>query len=195
AFHHGIAPGLVSGGAKSPPASYRSAGYPGHGAHRQQTQGEEQQGRWLRNPLGLPVEEIVHHYEVDGRALVRSESGRSGSAGARATLRKETVCFPRNVSTGSRPVAPVVVLKARDVPGRLTSENTTPNPLTPAGTVPPVPGMEKTPSVILLPSGVNRRFGLKGAKSAVYWILIWSRLSWPPVAAAWVRPVPGVVNV
>src|SRR5262245_65123873 len=55
--------------------------------------------------------------------------------------------------------------------------------------------MEKKPSVILLPIGANRRFGLKGAKSAAYWGLIRSRLCRPPVAAAWVRPVPGVVNV
>src|SRR5262245_12686796 len=55
--------------------------------------------------------------------------------------------------------------------------------------------MEKKPSVILLPIGANRRFGLKGAKSAAYWGLIRSRLSAPPVAAACVRPVPGVVNV
>src|SRR5262245_33398545 len=55
--------------------------------------------------------------------------------------------------------------------------------------------MEKKPSVILLPIGANRRFGLKGAKSVAYWGLIRSRLSRPPVAAAWVRPVPGVVNV
>src|SRR5262245_10221548 len=89
----------------------------------------------------------------------------------------------------------MVVSKAMDVPDRSTSENTAPNPLTPAGTVPPVPGMEKTPSVILLPIGANRRFGLKGANSAAYWALIRSRLSRPPVAAAWVRPVPGVVNV
>src|SRR5262245_7557272 len=117
------------------------------------------------------------------------------AAGPRKTPRKENVWFPWTVSAGSRPVAPVVVVKARDVPDRSTSENTTPNPLTPAATVPPVPGMEKTPSVILLPSGANRRFGLKGAKSVAYWGLIVSRLSWPPVAAAWVRPVPGVVNV
>src|SRR5262249_2314998 len=82
-----------------------------------------------------------------------------------------------------------------DVPARSTSENTAPNPLTPAGVVPFVPGMEKTPSVILLPIGANSRFGLKGAKNAAYWGLIRSRLSRPPVAAAWVRPVPGVVNV
>src|SRR5215831_18909120 len=82
-----------------------------------------------------------------------------------------------------------------DVPARSTSENTAPNPLTPAGVVPPVPGMEKTPLVILLPIGANRRFALKGAKSVAYWRLIRSRLSAPPVAAAWVRPVPGVVNV
>src|SRR5262245_26555686 len=82
-----------------------------------------------------------------------------------------------------------------DVPGRSTSENTTPNPLTPAGMVPPVPGMENSPSVTLLLIGVNSRFALKGAKSAAYWGLIRSRLSRPPESAAWVRPVPGVVNV
>src|SRR5262245_31215547 len=82
-----------------------------------------------------------------------------------------------------------------DVPARSTSENTAPNPITPAGVVPPVPGIEKTASIILLPIGANRRFGLKGAKSVAYWGLIRSRLSAPPVAAAWVRPVPGVVNV
>src|SRR5262245_20897504 len=82
-----------------------------------------------------------------------------------------------------------------DVPARSTSENTAPNPTTPAGVVPPVPGIEKTPLVILLPIGANRRFWLKGAKSVAYWGLIRSRLSAPPVAAAWVRPVPGVVNV
>src|SRR5262245_32011727 len=82
-----------------------------------------------------------------------------------------------------------------DVPARSTSENTAPNPLTPAGVVPPVPGMEKTPSVILLPIGANRRFRLKGAKRSAYWGLIRLRLNVPPATAAWVRPVPGVVNV
>src|SRR5262249_27837304 len=107
---------------------------------------------------------------------------------------REKVGFTGKGETGSCRVAPVFAVKARDAPARSTSENTTPNPRTPAGTVPPVPGMEKKPSVILLPIGANRRFGLKGAKSAAYWGLIRSRLSRPPVAAAWVRPVPGVVN-
>jgi hypothetical protein len=46
------------------------------------------------------------------------------------------------------------------------SVKTAPNPRTVAGTVPPVPGREKNPSVMLLPSGTNSRFGLKVAKAA-----------------------------
>ena len=42
-----------------------------------------------------------------------------------------------------------------------TSVKTTPNPLRPAGTLPPVPGIEKVPSVMLLPIGAKRRTGLK----------------------------------
>jgi hypothetical protein len=80
-------------------------------------------------------------------------------------------------------------------PRRSTSENTAPKPLTPAGTVPPVPGIENSPSVMLLPMGVNSRFGLNGAKSPAYVGLMRSRLRSPPVAAAWVSPSPGVVKV
>src|SRR5262245_62179078 len=117
------------------------------------------------------------------------------SAGPRVTPRKENVWLPTKVSTGKGPIAPIVVAKAIEVPAKSTSENTTPNPLTPAGKAPPVPGIEKNPSVTLLPIGVNRRFRLKGAKSVAYCGLIKLRLRRPPEAAAWVSPVPGVVNV
>ncbi len=78
---------------------------------------------------------------------------------------------------------------------RSTSVNTAPNPLTEAGMLPLVPGTENVASVILLPMGVKSRFGLKVEKAVAYVGLIKSRLSRPPVGAACVKPVPGVVNV
>ena len=48
--------------------------------------------------------------------------------------------------------------------GWSTSVNTAPKPLTVAGAMPLVPGMEKDASVMLLPTGVNNRDGLKVLK-------------------------------
>jgi len=52
-----------------------------------------------------------------------------------------------------------------ELPARSTSVKTTPNPLTVAGTVPPVPGTENVPSVMVLSNGTKSRFGLKVAKA------------------------------
>ena len=46
--------------------------------------------------------------------------------------------------------------------GWSTSVNTAPKPLTVAGAVPLVPGMEKDASVMLLPTGVNNRDAAEG---------------------------------
>jgi hypothetical protein len=72
---------------------------------------------------------------------------------------------------------------------------TAPKPVTVAGTLPPVPGIENVTSVIVLSNGVNRRRGLNVAKVVAYVGLMSSRLSVPPVSGACVSPMPGVVNV
>ena len=46
--------------------------------------------------------------------------------------------------------------------------NTAPKPLTVAGALPSVPGMEKDASVMSLPTGVNNRDGLKVVKMLAY---------------------------
>jgi hypothetical protein len=120
----------------------------------------------------------------------------SVSLGSLVMPRNENVWLPVKVGTGKTPSElPLTSKYWIVVPDRSTSEKTAPNPRTPAGTVPFVPGIEKNPSVTLLPMGANSRLGLKGAKRFAYVGLMVSRLSRPPVAAAWVSPVPGVVNV
>ena len=49
--------------------------------------------------------------------------------------------------------------------GWSTSVNTAPKPLTVAGALPLVPGMEKDASVMLLPTGVNNRDALNALKA------------------------------
>src|SRR5439155_18595464 len=81
--------------------------------------------------------------------------------------------------------------------GRSTSVKTAPKPLTVAGWRPLVPGMKNTPSVMLLPTGVNNRDGLKVLKILAYVGLPNSTAKppWgPPDGGACERPNPGVVN-
>src|SRR6266496_2021116 len=81
--------------------------------------------------------------------------------------------------------------------GWSTSVNTAPKPLTAAGAVPLVPGMEKDASVMLLPTGVNKRDRLKAVKILAYVGLAKSTASppWsPPEGGACESPNPGVLN-
>ena len=73
-----------------------------------------------------------------------------------------------------------------------TSVKTAPKPRTVAGTAPLLPGKKNEPSVMLLPTGVNNRDGLKVLKILAYVGLLKS--SARPDGAAWERPAPGVVN-
>src|SRR4030095_3841071 len=81
--------------------------------------------------------------------------------------------------------------------GWSTSVKTAPKALTIAGLAPLVPGMKNTASVMLLPTGVNNRDGLKARKMLPQGGLSKNARKTPcgpPDGGACDRPSPGVVN-
>ena len=92
-----------------------------------------------------------------GAASARMPVPQPPSPGAAGTkLRNRSLPFLSKYSIRVLPLC-AVAARAPLPSGWSTSVNTAPKPLTVAGAVPLVPGMEKDASVMLLPTGVNNR--------------------------------------
>ena len=128
---------------------------------------------------GLHLKKIVHRDDVYRAAVVRTQrrvTGRDPHA-SNALAGIERHPEERETSIGDRAgwhrravqeiVICVEVGNRRGI-RQTTSVKTTPKPPTVAGTTPSLPGRKNRPSVTLLPTGTNRRSGLKVLKIVTY---------------------------
>ena len=138
----------------------------------------------LIDELWLAVDEVVHHDDVMLAIVIRPRGNVAGldpdrrDAGvvkldreegqASVSRRGGTLLWKRSLPVLSKYSIKVllcaVAVRAPLPSGWSTSVNTAPKPLTVAGVVPLVPGMEKDASVMLLPTGVNNRDRLNAVK-------------------------------
>ena len=139
-----------------------------------------------RAPRWAPVEDVVHHDDVDGAGLAGPQRDVADPVGEVHAQERQPVVGRRREERACE--TPEVLRKLSDAFVDVsTSESTAPNPSVAAGVPPLVPGTKKLTSVSVLPAGENRRGALNVVKFPYVAVL---NVVARPEGGAWMCPAP-----